>query len=96
MNVNCWVAKIFALTLNPSPKFGRGTLNPAPLLPNLGEGVGGCSLLPEGWARIGGVEPNLQEVYYSRKPVAGVARTLFPWGDVNRYVSSDVRSCLQM
>ncbi len=70
MKVNCWLAKIFALTLNPSPKFGRGTLNLAPLLPNLGEGVGGCSLLPVGvactkyigWGRIGGVEPNLQEV----------------------------------
>ncbi|MEM8642649.1 MAG: hypothetical protein AAGG51_28100, partial [Cyanobacteria bacterium P01_G01_bin.54] len=27
-----------ALTLNPSPKLGRGTLNLAPLLPILGEG----------------------------------------------------------
>jgi hypothetical protein len=30
-----------ALTLNPSPNSGRGTLNLAPLLPKLGEGAGG-------------------------------------------------------
>ena len=35
-----------ALTLNPSPKNGRGTFKLAPLLPFLGEGVGGCSKIP--------------------------------------------------
>ncbi len=34
-------ARILALTLNPSPRLGIGTLKLAPLLPNLGEGVGG-------------------------------------------------------
>lgn len=34
-----------ALTLHPSPKLGRGTLNLAPLLPILGEEVGGCRAL---------------------------------------------------
>jgi hypothetical protein len=41
VKVNCLAAKTIALTLNPSPKSGRGTLALSPLLPNLGEGAGG-------------------------------------------------------
>ncbi len=37
-----------ALTLNPSPIFGRGTFKLAPLLPKMREGVGGCSKIPQG------------------------------------------------
>ncbi|OYD91901.1 hypothetical protein CDG76_24960 [Nostoc sp. 'Peltigera membranacea cyanobiont' 210A] len=33
--------RLLALTLNPSPKNGRGTFKLAPLLPKMGEGVGG-------------------------------------------------------